>query len=65
MLFTVKEVAEIMKTNKSFVYKLISQGKLPVIKLGAYKIRRETLEEFFETYEGYDVTDPEDIKPLA
>lgn len=64
MLFTVKEVAGIMKTNPSYVYKLIKCGKLPVIKLGAYKIRKEALEEFLKEYEGMDLTDPEKIIPL-
>lgn len=64
MLFTVKEVAGIIKTNPSYVYKLINCGKLPAIKLGAYKVRQEALEEFLKTYEGMDVTNPENIKPL-
>ena len=64
MLYTVKEVASIIKTNPSYVYKLINCGKLPVIKLGAYKVRQEALEEFLKTYEGMDVTNPENIKPL-
>lgn len=64
VLYTVKEVAGIIKTNPSYVYKLINCGKLPAIKLGAYKVRREALEEFLKTYEGMDVTNPENIRPL-
>lgn len=64
MLFTVKGVAKIMKTNPSYVYKLIKCGKLPVIKLGAYKIRKEALEQFLMEHEGMDLTNPEKIKPL-
>ena len=54
-----------MKTNKTYVYRLINTGKLPAIKLGAYKVRQEALSEFLKEHEGMDVTDPNDIKPLA
>lgn len=64
MLYTVKEVSEIIKTNPSYVYKLIKTGRLPVIKLGTYKVRREALEEFLKSHEGMDVTNPESVKTL-
>jgi hypothetical protein len=34
------------------------------MKLGQYKVRRETLENFLKEYEGYDLTDPFNIMPL-
>lgn len=46
MLYTVKEVSEILKTNTSFVYKLINEGNLPAIKIGSIKVRKQTLEAF-------------------
>ena len=58
MLYTVKEVSKIIKTNPSYVYKLINSGKLPAIKLGSYKIRKEALESFLRDYEGCDLTNP-------
>lgn len=64
MLYTVKEVSEIIRTNPTFVYKLIRCGKLPAIKLGSYKVRKEALEEFLLEYEGMDATDPHNIRPL-
>lgn len=64
MLYTVPEVAEILQCNESTVYKLKKAGLLPFLKLGRYKCRREALEEFLRKYEGYDVTDPENVKPL-
>lgn len=64
MLFTVKEVAGIIKTNPSYVYRLINCGKLPAIKLGTYKVRKEALEDFLKSHEGMDVTDPDNIRPL-
>lgn len=64
MLYTVKEVAKIIKTNPGYVYKLINSGKLPAIKLGSYKIRKESLEEFLRNYEGCDLTNPDEEKTL-
>lgn len=64
MLYTVKEVSELLKTNPTYVYKLIKTGKLPAIKIGAMKIRHEALKNFLETYEGYDLTDPYEQKEL-
>lgn len=65
MLFTVNEVAEIMHTNKQYVYKLIKSNQLIVIKLGSYKVRRETLCNFFASNDGKDLTDPLNIKPIS
>lgn len=61
IIFTVKEVSEIIHTNQTYVYKLINVGILPAIKLGSYKIRKESLLKFLEDYEGYDLTNPEKV----
>lgn len=52
MLYTVREVSKILKTNTSFVYKLINDGELPAIKLGSVKVRKEALEHFLKRLEG-------------
>lgn len=64
VLYTVAEVAKLLKTNPAFVYKLIKAGQLPVLKLGVMKIRKVTLLSFLERSEGFDLTDPHDIKRL-
>lgn len=64
MLYTVKEVAAILKTNVDFVYKLHKSGKLRLLKLGSLKCRKRTLEAFLEKYDGFDLTDPFDVKRL-
>ena len=56
-LYTVKEVAKIMKVNVHKVYGLIRAGLLPALKLGSIKIRKESLEEFLRKYDGKDLTD--------
>lgn len=64
MLFTVAEVAQILKTNVDYVHKLRKAKLLPFIKLGSYKIRKEALQNFLMTYEGKDITEPFDVKEL-
>lgn len=64
ILYTVKEVALLLKTNVDYVHKLRKAGLLPFIKLGQYKVRREALIEFLNRNEGKDLTDPFQIKEL-
>lgn len=64
VLYTVKEVAELLKTNVDYVHKLRKAGVLPFLKIGQYKVRKQALELFLERYEGKDLTDPFDIKEL-
>ncbi|MBR3770517.1 MAG: helix-turn-helix domain-containing protein [Lachnospiraceae bacterium] len=60
-LYTVKEVAKIMKVNVHRVYDLIHAGLLPALKLGSIKIRAESLNEFLKKYDGMDLTDLDKI----
>lgn len=64
MIFTVAEVAAILKTNVDYVHKLRKAKLLPFIKLGSYKVRKEALQNFLLSYEGKDVTEPFDVKEL-
>lgn len=63
-LLTVKEVADILKTNTDYVYRLQKAGLIKFLKLGRLKCRKKALEEFLEKYEGYDLTNPENITKL-
>jgi len=64
MLLTVNEVAEVLKTNVDYVYKLQRTGLLKFIKIGRLKCRRSTLEDFLERFDGMDISDPEEVKEL-
>ncbi len=64
ILYTVSEVAELIKSNTKFVYDIIRAGLLPALKLGSMKVTRSALLEFLEKYEGCDLTDPFNIKPI-
>ncbi|MBU2702695.1 excisionase family DNA binding protein [Sporomusaceae bacterium BoRhaA] len=65
ILYTVKEVAKLIKTNPAFVYKLINRGYLPALKLGSFKIRRVSLEEFLKKYDGYDLSNLNTVVKLS
>lgn len=65
ILYTAKEVAELLKTNVDYVHKLRKSGVLPCLKLGQYKVRKQALLDFLSKYEGMDVTDPFNIKELG
>lgn len=62
MLYTVQEVADILKVNIDYVYKLNKSGLLKFLRIGRLKVRKKALEEFLERYEGFDLTDPFNIK---
>lgn len=64
MLYTVSEVAQLLKTNTDYVYKLQRTGLLRFLKMGRLKCRKSTLEAFIAKYEGLDITDPENVKPI-
>lgn len=64
MLYTVPEVAEILKTNVDYVYKLQRSGLLKFVKIGRLKCRKTTLEEFLEKYDGMDLSDPFNVQQI-
>ena len=65
MLYTVPEVAKILKTNKDYVYSLQRSGLLKFMKIGRLKCRKSTLEEFLKKFDGLDLTDPFNIKQIT
>lgn len=64
LVYTVREVSQILRTNISFVYRLIDHDLLPAIKLCSLRVRKEALDEFLRRYEGCDLSGLPDIKPL-
>lgn len=64
LLLTVPEVADILKTNVDYVYRLQKAGKLKFMKIGRLKCRKATLEEFLEKYDGMDISDPFNIQEM-
>ena len=64
-LYTVPEVAKILKCNTDYVYKLQRSGLLKFMKIGRWKCRKATLEEFLQKYDGKDLTDPFNVKEVS
>ncbi|MBR9648699.1 MAG: helix-turn-helix domain-containing protein [Clostridium tyrobutyricum] len=64
-LYTVEEMAKILKVNTSTVYKLIKMGYLTTLKLGRYKITKFELLRFLKKYNGMDLTDLADVKEVT
>lgn len=46
------------------IYELIKSGVLPALNIGGLKVRKETLEQFLEKYEGYDLSECTNIKKV-
>ena len=63
-VYTVPEVAEILGCSSDYVYKLRDSGILCFIRIGRWKCRESTLEEFLAKYDGFDISDPFNIKEL-
>ena len=64
MLYTVPEVAKILKTNVDYVYSLQRSGLLKFMKIGRLKCRKSTLEAFLDRFDGLDVSDPFNVKEV-
>lgn len=64
-VYTVKEVSELLKVNINTVHKFRKSGLIKFMKLGSYKVRESSLEEFLEKYDGKDVSDPENVRDLV
>ena len=62
LVYTVQEVAEILKTSVDYVYKLQRAGLLRFMKIGRLKCRKSTLEEFLAKYDGMDISDPFNVR---
>lgn len=63
-LYNVAEIARILNIGKNRVYDLVNSGILPSLYLGGVKVRSKSLENFLEKYDGYDLSDLENIRLL-
>lgn len=48
IIYTVGEVAEILRVNKSYVYELIRARRLRAVKIGSTKIYHKDLTDYIE-----------------
>ena len=63
-LYNVVEIAEILNIGKNRVYDSVNSGILLSSYLGGDKVRSKSLDEFMEKYDGYDLSDLDNIKQL-
>lgn len=55
-IYTVKEVAELLRTNRNAVYKILNCGDLPYLLInGSRKVRGTDLEKFINSYQTAEV----------
>lgn len=64
IIYSVREVAEMLHSSPNYIYALIEKGYLPAIKLGSYKVIKSTLEQFLIENEGNDLSDINNIKKI-
>ena len=64
LLYNVRETAAVLGVNVHMVYELINRKLLPALRLGSLKVRKSTLIDFVERYEGMDLSDLDNIKEL-
>ena len=65
LLYNVRETAAVLGVNVHLVYELINRKLLPALRLGSLKVRKSTLIDFVERYEGMDLSDLDNIKRIA
>ncbi|MCI8483468.1 MAG: helix-turn-helix domain-containing protein [Lachnospiraceae bacterium] len=49
-IYTVKEVAKVLKVNPNAVYEYMNTGKLPYLNMGSRKVRGRDLERFINKF---------------
>ena len=64
VVYTVKEISILLHTNPAYIYRIIDLGLLPALKLGSIRVRKDALDSFLRQYEGFDLSDPVNIKNL-
>jgi len=64
LLYTVPEVAKILKVDQHKVYDLIDKKILIGLKLGRLKVTKIELLRFLRDYAGKDLSDLDNIKEL-
>lgn len=64
VLYTIREVSLLLHVNAGFAYQLVNTGLLPALKLGSLKVRKVALDDFLQKYEGYDLSELDNIRQL-
>ena len=65
ILYSVKDLKSVLGIGEANIYQIIHAGLLPYLNLGGMKVRKVAVEEFVAKYEGYDLSDINNIKPIT
>ena len=65
VVYSVKEISQLLHTNAALIYRFIELGLLPAIKLGSMRVRKQALDQFLVDYEGLDLSNPEEIRRIT
>ena len=65
VVYSVKEISQLLHTNAALIYRFIELGLLPAIKLGSLRVRKQALDRFLVDYEGLDLSNPEEIRRIT
>ncbi len=65
VVYSVKEISQLLHTNAALIYRFIELGLLPAIKLGSLRVRKQALDQFLVDYEGLDLSNPEEIRRIT
>lgn len=63
VLLSVKDLKIVLGLGEGSIYKILHAGLLPYLNIGGIKVRKSAVEEFAAKFEGYDLTDIDNIKP--
>lgn len=64
VIYTVSEVAGLLKVNKNSIYNLLKAGIIHGLKLGSIKVTRAELLRFLDDNNGMDLSNLNDIREL-
>ncbi len=64
VVYSVKEISQLLHTNAALIYRFIELGLLPAIKLGSLRVRKQALDQFLVDYEGF-LSNPEEIRRIT
>lgn len=64
-IYTVKEVSQLLKVNVNKVHQFRKSGLLKCIKIGSFKVRESSLEDFLKKYDGMDISNPDNVRELV
>ena len=64
LLYSVPEFAKLLGIGETLASAIVNSGLIQYLNLGGRKIRRESVEKFLDEYDGYDLSNLSNIRPI-